>query len=335
MRPRLLLGVLVTLAVFGVALAPATAASHFQITSEDSQPVPEDSVEFRNTTYQLNSVILADPGDEINVSVRGPDDAYRVYVYNSDEQLVDSRAAIGNDTFTFDLAEYEQGSYTITVYQAGDYEAFEPLVVEGYDVSVDTSERTGTDRNLSIDIGVEQSGTDEDPAAVKAVVSSGERDVVVVNATGSDGEYTATVEAGALEAGNYTVYGVVQGEKQVFSRNEILGVSDPVSLSVRNATTTPAAETDETTVSTSEPKPTPTSTATAARTETSPTATPTAGEPTETAAAETQASAAEESGITPNVDTQPETTSGSGPGFSIVVTAVAVALAVALRGRRD
>jgi PGF-CTERM protein len=325
---------LVTLAVFGVALAPATAASHFQITSEDSQPVPEDSVEFRNTTYQLNSVILADPGDEINVSVRGPDDAYRVYVYNSDEQLVDSRAAIGNDTFTFDLAEYEQGSYAITVYQAGDYEAFEPLVVEEYDVNVDTSERTGTDRNLSIDIGVEQSGIDEDPAAVKAVVSSGERDVVV-NATGSDGEYTATVEAGALEAGNYTVYGVVQGEKQVFSRSEILGVSDPVSLSVRNATMTPTAETDETTVSTSEPTPTPTLTATAARTETSPTATPMAGEPTETAAAETQASAAEESAITPNVETQPETTSGSGPGFSVVGTVVALALAVALRGRWD
>lgn len=52
MRPRsILVGTVLAVAVFGAVLAPATAASHFEITSEDSQPVPERSVEFRNTTY--------------------------------------------------------------------------------------------------------------------------------------------------------------------------------------------------------------------------------------------------------------------------------------------
>lgn len=335
MRLRLLLvGTLVAATAIGVALTPATATSHFQISADDSQSVPERSFDFRNTTYRVDSVIVANSGDEINVSVTGPDDAYRVYIYNSEEQLVDSRATVGNDTFTFDLTGYEAGSYAVTVYQAGDYEAFEPLVVEGYDVSVDTSERTATDRNLSVSVSVERNGSDNDPAAVRAVVSSGERDVVV-NATGSDGKYTATVEAGSLEAGNYTVYGVVQGEKRVFGRNEILGMSDPVSLSVQNATTMPTPETDETTVSTTEPTSTPTATATATRSETGATATSTESEATETAAAETQAPEAGESAITPNEETQPEATTGSGAGFTVVLTVVALGLAVVLRGRRD
>jgi hypothetical protein len=335
MRPRLLLvGLLVTAAALGVALTPVTAASHFQIAADDSQPVPEQSVEFRDTTYVVDSVIVANSGAEINVSVSGPDDAYRVYIYNSDEQLVDSRATVGNDTFTFNLTGYETGSYAVTVYQAGDYEAFEPLVVEGYEVSVDTSERTATDRSLSISVGVERNGSDEDPAGIKAVVASGERDVVV-NATGSNGEYTATVETGALKAGNYTVYGVVQGEKQVFGRNEILGVSDPVSLSLQNATTTPTAETDEKTVATTEPTSTPTATATATRSETGATATSTETAAVETTAAETTAPEAEESAITPNRDTEPEATTGSGPGFTVGLTVLTLGLAVVLWRRRD
>jgi hypothetical protein len=327
----ILVGTVLAVAVFGAALTPATATSHFEITSEDSQPVPERSVEFRNATYQLDSFVVADPGDEINVSVSGPDEAYRVYIYNSDEQLVDSRATVGNDTFTFDLAEYEPGSYSVTVYQSGDYEALKPLVVQGYDVSVDAPEQITTDEGVSVRVSVERNGTDSGPEAVRAVVSSSE-DELAVNATGADGSYTAAVEAGALDSGNYTVYGVVQGETQVFDRNEVSGVSDRVSLSVRNATGTPAGEATATTALTAEPTPTPTASAT--RPNAGATATPTETVTAEAAAAETAAAESGESAITPTDDSQPETTAGSGPGFSVVVTVVALALAVAVWGRR-
>ena len=323
-----LVGAFVAMAVLGVTLTPAVATNHFQITSENSQPVPERSVEFQGTTYQVDSFIVADTGEEINVSVSGPDEAYRVYVYNSDEQLVDSRATLGNDTFTFDLDGYEPGSYAVTVYQAEDHEAIVPLVVEGYNVSIDAPAEVGADEGMSIQVNVERNGTDESPGAVSAVVSSGEEDLVV-DATGSDGEYTADVGAGRLEGGNYTVYGLVQGDEEVFGRNEVRGVSDSVSLSVRNATTTAT----RTATPTGTAEPTPTVTATATPSDADETATPT--EATGPAATETEAAEAEESAITPNVENQPETTSGSGPGFSVVLTVVAAGLAVVLWRHRD
>jgi len=333
MRLRsILIGAFVGMAVLGVTLTPVVATDHFQITSENSQPVPERSVDFRGTTYQVDSFIVADTGEAINVSVTGPDESYRVYVYNSDEQLVDSRAALGNDTFTFDLEGYESGSYAVTVYQAEDYEAIVPLVVEGYDVSVDAPENITADENMSVRINVERNGTDESPAAVNAVISSG-GDELVVDAAGSDGEYTAAVEAGSLESGNYTVYGLVQGDEEVFGRNEVRGVSDNVSLSVRNATTTATRTAGATATPTGTAEPTPTPTATATRSGTDETATST--EATTPVVTQTEAAEAEESAITPNADSQPETTSGSGPGFTLALTVAAVALAVVLWRRRD
>jgi len=333
MRSRsMLVGAFVAVAVLGVTLTPAVATEHFQITSEDSKSVPERSVDFRGTTYQVDSFIVADTGEEINVSVTGPEESYRVYVYNSDEQLVDSRAALGNDRIAFDLEGYEPGSYAVTVYQAEDYEAIVPLVVEGYDVSVDAPENITADEDMSVQVNVERNGTDESPAAVSAVISSG-GDELIVDATGSDGEYTATVEAGSLESGNYTVYGLVRGDQEVFGRNEVRGVSDSVSLSVRNATATATRAAAGTATPTGTAEPTQTPTITATRSDMDETATPT--EATTPAVTETEAAGAEESAITPDMDSQPETTSGSGPGFTSTLTVAAVALAVVLWRRRD
>ncbi|WP_436932810.1 hypothetical protein [Halosimplex halobium] len=318
MRLRAILVItLLTMAALAAVSVPVLATNHFQISSADAESVPERSFEFQDTTHQLDSLIQANAGDEVTVSVSGPDEVYRVYIYNSEEQIVDSKRGDGNGTFTFELTGYEPGSYSVTVYQDGDYEAIEPLVIRGYDVSIDAPEQIAADESMSLQIGVEQTGDTGSPHTVKAIIATDE-DEVVVNATGSDGEYTAEVAAGSLDSGSYTVYGLVQGDTRAFGRNEVLGMSNRISLSVQDAPDTPT-EMSETTDTPSESTPTPTATATQSGMDT-----------TETATAEQT----DESAITPNEAEQTETTSGSGPGFTGLAATLAFAIVVIMRSHR-
>jgi len=322
---------IVAVATLGTVFPPALAAANFEITSEDSESVPERPFEFQGTTYQLDSVIPATANDTVNISVSGPDDDYRVVIYNSKEQIVNSRRGTGDEAFTFNLLQYEIGTYALAVYHDGEYEALEPLVVEGYNVSIERPDQFAADENASLQIDVERTTADSSPHKVRAVFAA-DGNQVLVTATGSDGEYTADIEAGTLEGGDYTVYAIAQGELKAFGRNQVLGMSDRVSLSVENATTTPTqtptAEPTAMTGQTSESTPTPTWTPT-----------PTLSEPTATA---TQASAAtptdqpetESAAITPNAAQEEATTSDSGPGFAGIVTLAGIVLAVALLVRR-
>lgn len=325
MRLRSMLVVsVVAVAVLGT-LPSALAMTHFQVTSEDSQPVPERPFDFEGETYRIDSVIQANTNDTVNVSVTAPSQAYRVNIYNSKEQIVDARRAEGDESLTFDLLRYEPGSYAVAVYLDGDYEAIEPLVVEAYNLTVDAPDRVAADENASVRLDIERTGADGSPHDV-TVVLTGDENERLVNATGSDGEYTAPVEAGTLDSGNYTVYGLAQGEAQAFGRNEIVGLSDRVSLSVTEPTSTSTPEPTATPEQSSGPTPT------ATATQPAPTATATPAPPpmpTDTPETET-----EEPAITPNEAAQPTTTSGSGPGLTGFATVVGVALAVALLAHR-
>ncbi|QLH76883.1 hypothetical protein HZS55_06005 [Halosimplex rubrum] len=315
LRPRLI-ALLIGVILVMIASAPVLGTNHFQISSEDAESVPERSFEFQDTTHQLDSVIQANSGDEITVSVGGPDEVYRVYIYNSEEQIVDSKRGDGNGTFTFELTDYEPGSYSVTVYQDGDYEAIEPLIVQGYDVTIDAPEQVTADDDMSLQISVEQTTAESTPHTVKAIIATDE-DEVVVNATDSNRGYTAEVPGGTLDSGSYTVYGLVQGDNQAFGRNEGLGMSDRVSLSVQDVTDTPTVDSTEET-ETSESMSTPSQTVTATQPDTEATDTPTDSG---------------EGAITPNEE-QTETTTGSGPGFTGIAAAIGFVVAVALLVRR-
>lgn len=330
MQPRSILVVtIVVVATLGTVFPPALAAANFEIASEDSESVPERPFEFQGTTYQLDSVIPATANDTVNISVSGPDDDYRVVIYNSKEQIVNSRPGTGDEDFTFNLLQYEIGTYAIAVYQDGDIEAIEPLVVEGYNVSIETPEQFAADEDASLQIDVERTEADDSPHKVTAVLSADGTEVLVT-AEGSDGEYTADIEAGTLEGGDYTVYGLAQGELEAFGRNQILGMSDRVSLTVQNATTTPTPTAEPTAMTGQTPESTPTQTRTPTPTLSEPTATAT---PTP-ASTPTEQPETESAAITPNAAQEQETTSDSGPGFAGLVTVVGVVFGVALVVRR-
>ncbi|WP_459191553.1 hypothetical protein [Halosimplex sp. J119] len=233
---------IVAITVLAVVPSSLVAANGYQISSGDADSMPERTVEFQDSTFTIDSLITADPGDEVSVDVSAPDEVYRVYIYNSEEQIVDSKRGDGGDqSFTFDLSGYDPGSYPITVYHDGDYMAVQPLVVEGYDVSVDAPSSVEQGETATVEIEVDQTAASSSPAHVRAVVANDDEELVV-DASESGGTYEATFNGSELNTGSYTVYGAAQGSTTIMDRNELLGVSGKSSLSVDEASTaTPTA----------------------------------------------------------------------------------------------
>ncbi|MCU4802127.1 hypothetical protein OB920_17260 [Halobacteria archaeon HArc-gm2] len=216
-----------------VSLAPAAGAqSGFEISSSDTTPIPERTETVGGNTFTIDSMIRADEGDTVTLDVTAPnEDIYRLELRNKDNQVVDQPQGTGDESFTFDLSNYEHGSYAFAVSQDGSYEKVQPLLVSGYDVAVDAPESVGSDGSAEVTVDLTETAASGDPANVQVIVAQGDT-TETFDASGGDGEYTATIDGGALEAGDYTVYAVAQGDEEAFGRSELLGLSDGHSLTV-------------------------------------------------------------------------------------------------------
>lgn len=352
------MGVAGLVVLAGVALA----APGYDIAPAEPVEVPERTVELQGNSYTVDTTVRAAPNATISVDVTAPAEVYRVYIYNSDEQIEASRRGEGNGTVTFDLDGFAPGSYVISAYSrdSGEHEAIEPLLVSGYDLDVDAPATVGDEESVTVGIDATPTAAEGEPALVRAVVAGGGR-TVTVNATSEGDGYVATVGPDRLAPGEYRVYGLAQAGTRAFGRNELIGLSDRQTLVVEASDTAASTGTAERTTGTSREsagQPSQSSTATAATagtpeaTRTSGVSSPSPGPPgarTESVVATaargdtpTPAAGTTRGGdgvITPQFrsGTEAPTASGaSGPGFSLAVTLVALlgSLIVAAGRRR-
>lgn len=307
------IGVLAIVCV--VASAAVLAQSGYAITSPDSSPVPERSFGLQGENHTVDSRISVTPGTEISVDVAAPDEVYRVYLYNGDQQIVDRQRGEGDGSYTFDLTGYEPGSYAITTHsrETDQHEAVMPVLVEGYDVAVEGPSSVRDEESFDVTITVSDGAASDAPPSVSAVLASDDEEYTVA-ADGGDGEYTASVAASDLEASEYTVYGVVQGPDEAFDQDELLGLAEGGTVTVGGT-----AETDGTANGTASQSSTDGEGSTAESD-----ASPAAGE---------TATADQGGAITPDdVETTVGATDASGPGFgpTHLVVAFGAVLAVIL-----
>lgn len=371
-RVRGVIAALVVLCI--VASGLAIAAGGYSLSSPDATSTPERSFTVQDREFTVDSSVTADPGDQISIDVSAPDESYRVYVYNADRETVAQSRHEGDATVSFDLSNYAPGSYVIAANSnaEGETMAVLPLLVRGYDVSATAPDDVTADESFEVSIDVTQTGASEAPATVSAVFVD-ETSEHTVEAAGSGGSYTATVDASDLSTGEYTVYATAQGNEQVFEgEEELLGLEAAGTVTVLDATET-ESET-ETTPTETETDSTPDDGGTGGAgsgggsggsgggapatgddpTETQPdtqtATTPTDDQPTTTGSAATESTAtdgsqtetaAEESGegaITPATNTNEGETSGSdGDGFGVVHTivgAIGLLAVVVLTARR-
>lgn len=323
--------------VLAVSVAPAAMAATFEISASDTTPIPERTVEVEGQSFTFDTMVRVNQGDSISIDVSGPDELYDVYLYNSDKSIEASERGSGDESFSFDLSGYEPGSYVVSVYYDGTHDTVQPVLVSGYDVSVDAPSSVSDGESVDVSVDLAATAASSSPANVKVIAAQGGT-THEADATGSDGEYTATFDASTLDEGDYDVYAVAQGDEEAFGEQELLGLSDEHALTVEADSNGDGSndggdspdesdgdesaddgDNDATEENDAGANPPDEETATDADTETD--------SPTE-AVTET-----DDEVITPGDETSTESTGASGPGFTVVGALVAVAV-VALLGRR-
>lgn len=354
MRPsRFAIGLIALLAVVGAA----GASGHYDVTATPNIDTPDRTVTFDRDDFTVTELGRVDPGEDIGAEVDAPSgEAYYVTLYDADRNTVVTKENDSDDEYAFETtwpngSDYAPGTYVVAVDRSGIL-AVSPVVIAGYHVSVDApgSAEPGDEITVEADVTTEDDTKPIDQ--VTAVIGNdAEKREVALTEESSD-HYAATFTLDQLPEGDYSLYVVVQGEKQVLDRQEVLGASDThdfdIATSADDGTNT---ESDESS-SSSQPPPagsteagtqTP-STATATATPGPTTAPPTDGgeqTPGSTATAggtdgaSTATATSAGTVITPNPPTTgAPSTASPGQALGLLPPLVGLALAVLLARRR-
>jgi hypothetical protein len=313
------------------------ADSDYDLALDDTVETPPRTVTLEGDEHTVSAVGRAAPGDTLSVSVTAPSDSsYRVLLYDGDRRIVDSKNGNGAQTVRFDLSGYEPSSYMLAVYENGDYKDVHPLVVEGYDVSVDAPSEAETGSEITVTVNGDKTEDVEDPHAVNVIVANTDQSIRATATEQSGSTYEATISLDELPAGEANVYAVVRGDDSAFTddRKELLGVSDASTLSIYEPTTTqssgsqtstPTETTNRVTTGT-ESTTTETSSTTSTTTPAPQTSSMTTTDDT-AESSETTTTVTTDAVITPGQSTMQETTTSSDssiPGFGLQTGLVAL-----------
>jgi len=312
MRRWLAGSLLVLVLLFGIGVA---ATGHVSISIDGSFETPEETVTVDGEEFTVTQVRRVHPGEAFDVTVsadvRQP---YQINVYTLDEQVQDFKRGLGDSQVTFETEFLDPGSYLVAAVAEDGVLAVHPLTVSGYAPEVDAP--STVDEGTPFDVRIQLEELDD-------TKSVGRVEVVVWNddtrerftATQVDGDtYEARVEG--LSNATYDVYAVVIAEETVDGEDDVIGLSDPGNLTVREVVATPTVTPTPTDGGTPA---TPTRTTPATPTDSSPTPTQTSTDPPETPTDTETPTDANGDLITPGGGGETASDDDDGSGFGVLV----------------
>lgn len=235
------------LLLVGAGVGLALADSGYNLDVPGSIDTPEQTVTVEGDEYDVDAIASLTAGEHLDVDVTMPDDdSFRVDLYNSDRQVEDFRRGSGSERVTFETDDLTPGSYVLALSVDSNHVELHPVVIEAYDVSLDSIDDVETDEVLEVTVNVAKIDADEPPAGVEVAVWNGET-VTREEATGDgDGTYIASFASGAFDEGTYEVYAVAQGSDTVDGEPEPLGVSEQEQVTVSEPEADDGGDEDET-----------------------------------------------------------------------------------------
>jgi len=296
-----------------VALSAVSAAvDGYSISDDSAIETPTQTVEYEGQTYTIDSVTRITAGESVTLTTGVPAGAtYNINLRGPENQLISSERKTGAGSHTFSyFGSGEAGTYAATIDDDGSTVAVHPIVIAGYDISLERPDTLETGGEVTISATVTERSVAKHSSLDRVEVVVGNDDVEIqkpLTRTSGKKYETDTATDGSGDPGGTGGDGTTDGQS---------------STTPEQGTATPPGE----------PKP--------PGTETSPvpdTTTPSPGDPpTETESGTSQRSPAQNSGgdgavIAPESQTATETSSGSGPGFTVVLTVVAVTIGLAVR----
>jgi hypothetical protein len=186
-------------------------------------------------TETADHIGVFEQGESIEATITGPDESYQVGLFNSDNRKVTEKETGRTVTFDADENSLDPGSYVLSITDP-DVDKVVPIVVSGYDISVDLTKSTDNNE-LTIGTTATETALSGPPEGVEAVLwndaDQNRVELTKESESSSTTEYESTVPFSEFEGGSYEVYVVATGEDEMYSgNNEILGVSEPISVDV-------------------------------------------------------------------------------------------------------
>lgn len=226
----------------------ALADEGYDVSVEESAGVtvldgPTKTVEVRGDQYSVSSVAVAEPGADVRTTATVPGSGdYDVQLWDYDERsFVDSSDVDSSGTtVSLSTAGAGPGTYGITLGEYG-IQAVYPVVIAAHDVDLSVGDASSPPAEVAADQSVDVRTTFEayDAAgdapvadATLALDGPGGREQVSLQPDGP-GAFAGTLSD--LEPGEYRVVATARGEDTVRGRQEILGVSEPWTLTVTEA----------------------------------------------------------------------------------------------------
>lgn len=166
-------------------------------------------------------------------------------VYDGDEPEDEERNSgfelVVPGFFDFDASGLTPGSYSLVVQHDGVFKAIHPVVVSGYQLTVNAPSEARDQFQVTVQVIPEAANGTPHDVRIAVVNKTAETSVLAAPIGGE--KYRATVRTESLAPGQYRVYAVAQGEQTVFGRQELLGVSDTIDLTISRSTVTSVATT--------------------------------------------------------------------------------------------
>lgn len=201
-----------------------------EFTETAATETPSRTVSLDGNEYNISSISTVESGQTLTVGVSVSEGTrFDAYLYNTKRQSEMTEIGTGAQEIEFDTESIAAGSYVLALYVDGNYVDIQPVIVEGYDVSVTPLTEVESDSDsIEIEATVSQTKLEEQPDSVEVAVWNDDT-AIRENASHVDDEtYQATVSSADLEEGDsYNVYAVARGAEEIEENEpELLGLSD-------------------------------------------------------------------------------------------------------------
>ncbi len=211
-----------------------------ELTVSDVTETPTQDVTVEGDTYEISSLATNGQGQTLTVDVTVSEETrFDVFLYNTERESETTEIGTGSQQVEFDTESISPGSYVLALYIDGNYVDVQPVVIEGYDVSISPPSEVEADEN-SIKIETTVTGTELEDSPDNVEVAVWNDDIAVREDAShvEEDTYQATVSSADFEEGeSYNVYAVAQGEDEIEEEDEpeLLGVSDGGAFDVVSA----------------------------------------------------------------------------------------------------
>ncbi|OIB55773.1 hypothetical protein [Natrialba sp. SSL1] len=198
-------------AIIGVTAVAATADA--EMTADPAIDTPTETVDIRGDDYEVDQIAVVEQGETLEVDVSDTTE-YDLLLYNTDAKIEAQKDE--DSTLEFEIDEsIEPGGYMLTLETDEDREAVIPVVVQGYDISLEYPATVDDTEDVTFDATVESAGIDGHPDEFELVIWSGDTATELTLEHTDGTSYSATKSMSALGTDTYEVYGAVIGDDTV------------------------------------------------------------------------------------------------------------------------